>query len=107
MKLKNYVMLGVTVLTTGTAFFATQPQTANASSFRRAYVTRSITVYHFIWGDSFATSRLGSHLRLYRGHKIYLKPFYHMGKDGYGVRVSGHGSRLYYARTNSSSWYRR
>ncbi|GAX01129.1 hypothetical protein C5L25_001954 [Secundilactobacillus silagei JCM 19001] len=106
MKLKHYVMIGVAALSLGAATTA-QPQTANASSYHRAYVTRSITVYHFIWGGSFANSSLGSYLRLHAGRTVHVKPFYHMGKDGYMLHVSGHGSRTYYARTNSSSWYRR
>jgi len=79
---------------------------ANASSYRTAHVSRNITVYRFIQGSSFATSRLGRHLRLKRGHRISITPFYHMGKDGYMLHVKGHGHHLYYARTNSSRWFK-
>ncbi len=80
---------------------------ANASYYKRAYVTRNITVYKFIRGDSYATSRLGHHLKLHYGKTIHVAPFYHMGKDGYFLKVNGHGSKLYYARTNSSKWFTR
>lgn len=40
---------------------------ANASHYKRAYVTRNITVYKFIRGDSYATSHLGHHLKLHYG----------------------------------------
>lgn len=104
---KKLVMAGAIVASLGTGAFVTQPQTVNASSYHKVRVTRSITVYHLIRGNSFADTTLGGHLRLHAGRSIYLRPFYHMGKDGYFVHVPGHGSKMYYARTNSSRWYRR
>ncbi|AWP46703.1 hypothetical protein [Levilactobacillus brevis] len=79
---------------------------ANASYYKRAHVTRNITVYRFIKGSSFATSHLGSSLKLHYGKTIHITPFYHMGKDGYMLKVNGHGSKIYYARTNSSKWFK-
>lgn len=79
---------------------------AQASHYRTAHVTRKITVYHWIKGSSFATSRLGAHLRLTKGRKISIMPFYHMGKDGYMLHVKGHGNVVYYARTNSTHWFK-
>lgn len=81
--------------------------TANASYYKRAHVTKRITVYRFIKGDCFATNRLGKSLKLHRGKKIHIAPFYHMGKDGYMLKVKGHGSKVFYARTNSSKWFKR
>jgi len=78
---------------------------ASANYYKRAHVTRNITVYKFIKGDCFANNRLGRSLKLHYGKTIHLKPMYHMGKDGYFLKVNGHGSKLYYARTNSSKWF--
>lgn len=83
-----------------------QDTQVEASSARRAYVTHRIRVYHWIWGKSFATSRLGKSIVLHRGQVIHVGPFYHMGKDGYMLYVNGHGTRLFYARTNSNNWFR-
>lgn len=80
---------------------------ANASHYKRAHVTKNITVYRFIKGSSFATNRLGKSLRLRHGKTIHIAPFYHMGKDGYMLKVNGHGSKIYYARTNSIKWFTR
>lgn len=80
---------------------------ANASYYKRARVTKNITVYRFIKGKSFATSHLGSSLKLHYGKTIHITPFYHMGKDGYMLKANGHGSKVYYARTNSTKWFTR
>lgn len=79
---------------------------AQASYYRHAYVTRPTTVYRFIQGDCFADNRLGKRLHLKHGRSITLAAFYHMGKDGYMLHVKGHGRTVYYARTNSTHWFK-
>lgn len=108
MKLKKSILVGITALTFGMGFSAINisTQTTVQASAHRAQVVRGIRVYHWIWGNSFATSRLGKSIYLHPGKIIHIAPFYHMGKDGYMLNVNGHGSKLYYARTNSSSWFR-
>ncbi|ETY73573.1 hypothetical protein [Lactiplantibacillus fabifermentans] len=101
-KLRQLVTTLAVMLSLGTV-----PLAANASSYHAAHVTRKITVYRFISGKSFATSRLGKKLSLHKGQKIHVQAFYHMGKDGYMLHVNGHGKTLYYARTNSSKWFKR
>ncbi|APR08282.1 hypothetical protein FAM21731_02145 [Lentilactobacillus parabuchneri] len=109
MKFRKSILLGITMFTLGLGFTAVnstyQPTTTYASA-RRAHVVHGIRVYHWIWGDSFATSKLGKSIYLHRGQIIHVAPFYHMGKDGYMLHVNGHGSKLYYARTNNSSWFK-
>lgn len=109
MNFKKSLLIGITAFTFGLSFAAVnstaQPAISYASA-HRARVVRGIRVYHWIWGNSFATSRLGKSIYLHPGKIIHIAPFYHMGKDGYMLHVNGHGSKLYYARTNSSSWFR-
>ncbi len=105
-KLKKYTLLLMALLALGLTGLTTQ-QTAQASSMHRAKVSRPIHVYHWIWGSSFATSRTGKSLYLPRGKHIKIARFYHMGPDGFMLYVAGHGKTLWYARTNSSSWFYR
>lgn len=109
MKFKKSLLIGITAFTFGLSFAAVnstaQPAISYASA-KRARVTHGIRVYHLIWGKSFATTRLGKNIHLHRGQIIHVAPFYHMGKDGYMLHVNGHGSKLYYARTNSSNWFK-
>ena len=107
MYFKKLAMLGITALSLGTAALTTQTQVAEASPYHKARITRNITVYHWIPGTCFANSRTGASHRLYVGQRVRVVPFYHMGKDGYFLHLPGHGSTLYYARTNSSNWFRK
>lgn len=103
---KKIALMAAGVALAAPVFYGANAVTTHASSMRFARVTRTIKVYRFIWGGNFANSRLGKGIRLTPGRHIHIKPFYQMGKDGYMLHVSGHGTRTYYARTNSTSWFR-
>ncbi|WP_249662830.1 hypothetical protein [Lentilactobacillus buchneri] len=103
---KKIALMAAGVALAAPVFYGANTVTTHASSMRFARVTRTIKVYRFIWGGNFANSRLGKGIWLTPGRHIHIKPFYQMGKDGYMLHVSGHGTRTYYARTNSTSWFR-